>query len=152
MITAVTPPTVPAPPREPAGPTVVGTGVVGIALGQRDVQLTPGAPVRHAGLLAVTRHLDRGGAPQAWLAEAAVHREALGRPAGGDARGPFEIGAQLARRYLEQPGPLPQVESADRRERIELACPQHLGLVDVADAARHALVEQRLAHTQLGVA
>ncbi len=110
-----------------------------------EARLAARAPVEHAVVLTRPPALDRFGAAEAALAAAAVDGEPAGTPGRRPARRGVRFArssraATLTRRVASGSG-----TSLDRRERTELACPQNLAPVHVADSAEHALVEQHLA-------
>src|SRR5690606_12141186 len=115
----------------------------------RDVAsgLAAGAPVGAAGLLALAGHAAGGAAAAARLAAAAVDGEASGV---GAALGVAEVGLELAGRGGPHPAAVLGGDVGQGPAGVEPHRPAGLGLVDVADPGRDALVEQRLAERRAG--
>src|SRR5262249_38362267 len=115
-------------------------------------ELATGAPICDTRLLTVLADFDGLTAAQARLAEAAIDRQTGGRPRHRDARWLVEVGPQQRGGRFEQTAPLAVGEGADRRERMQLARPEDLALVDVADPTGDALVEEGLGDRPSGLA
>ena len=87
----------------------------------------------------------RLGAAEAALAGATVDTESAGHARQGDLLGVGEVGAQQPGGDVDEAAGERLTEVADGCERVQLARPQDLAAVHVADAAEHSLVEQHLA-------